>query len=590
MKKVAFVFILAVFVPSLALAWLALRSLSDQKIIFERQQTLLYQGACSSVVKDILDFVSERQNEFGRHVEASLAARAAHEVAANFDETILQLWPMAEVGFAVSLQGNILSPPLLARPQTKRFRLENDLFLSNQESVEVYWNSPKGMIPLSKPSDTSVDREADDAKDASKSPSGKGAEKLRKISPQKDGNPEDKAVSKVTASEAEFRQLISDGTQGVIGRFLQNRLKLLFWYRSPRTPDTVFGAQVKLPALIEGLRGVVKVDRSLENDICVAILEDTGKPVARSLGAFTTDWKRPFVSLEIGEVLPHWEVAAYLLNPDQLSRTEKTLALLLGLFVALLVSAIGVGGWLIFADLGRQLTLARQKTDFVSNVSHELKTPLTSIRMFSELLAENRVTDEAKRQMYLSIITTEVARLTRLINNVLDFARIERGEKRYQFEPCDVIRIVRDTVESYRPQLESGGFQLNCALPAAPAVANGDRDALAQVVLNLLSNAEKYSGDQKEIAVTASVIQQADASIEVKVLDRGMGVPRGCEEKIFEQFFRAHDSLSSGIQGSGLGLTLARETARAHGGEVTFQPREGGGSCFTLRLPLTIAP
>ena len=142
--------------------------------------------------------------------------------------------------------------------------------------------------------------------------------------------------------------------------------------------------------------------------------------------------------------------------------------LTLGLLIAVLVLAIGVGGWLIVTDLNRHLLLARQKTDFVSNVSHELKTPLTSIRMFSELLAEGRVLDKDKQRSYLNIITAETARLTRLINNVLDFSRIERGEKKYTFAKCDLAGVVQETVESYRPHLEANGFRLVCDLPESP--------------------------------------------------------------------------------------------------------------------------
>jgi signal transduction histidine kinase len=106
----------------------------------------------------------------------------------------------------------------------------------------------------------------------------------------------------------------------------------------------------------------------------------------------------------------------------------------------------------------------------------------------------------------------------------------------------------------------------------------GDRDALAQVLVNLLSNAEKYSGDKKDVRVELS----AEG---LRVCDRGMGVPRGCERKIFEQFFRAHDSLASGIEGSGLGLTLAQQIVHAHGGSIRYEPREGGGSCFIVQIP-----
>ena len=152
--------------------------------------------------------------------------------------------------------------------------------------------------------------------------------------------------------------------------------------------------------------------------------------------------------------------------------------------------------------------------------------------------------------------------------------------------PSELAAVVRETVESYRPQLEANGFNLEYVVPEVPVWVNGDGDALAQIVVNLLSNAEKYSQDRKEITVELERKNEPLPHAELRVLDHGMGVPPGSEEKIFEQFYRAHDSLSSGIQGSGLGLTLARQIARAHGGDVTSQRRKpGGGSCFALRLP-----
>jgi signal transduction histidine kinase len=396
---------------------------------------------------------------------------------------------------------------------------------------------------------------------------------------QQDANPE--GYSKVAAAEAEFRQLVGDSTEGRIARFLQDKLHLLLWYRSPRDPQLVFGAQLDLPALKQSLKTIVQVDPLLDRDICVAVLDDRTQPVAVSHADFRGNWRRPFVATEIGEALPHWEASVYLLDPKRFQQSARTLRLTIGSLIALLVAAIAFGGWIVVQDLRRQLTLARQKTDFVSNVSHELKTPLTSIRMFSELLADGRVTEPARQKQFLQIIGAEAARLTRLINNVLDFARIDRGEKKYNMARCDLAAVIRDTLDAYRPHLESNGFQLEMKLPADPVFVYGDCDALSQVVLNLVSNAEKYSGALKDIRVE---MEHGDRT-RVRIMDRGVGVPAGCEERIFEQFYRAHDSLASGIQGSGLGLTLARQIARAHGGDVTYEARSGGGSCFTLTLP-----
>jgi signal transduction histidine kinase len=597
MKKVALVFVLAVFVPSLVLAWLAVRSVRDQQFLLERQQWLLYQGIADAVAMEASGIIAEHQREFARQVEALLVDSKPIDLAGAFDERLRKNWPLADVGFTVSLNGQVYSPNLFdPRTEAHRFRLENDKFLSCRETVEVYWNSPKGTINLSQLDEK--DAEAAQAPVANAASPVNSANKFtketkqtRNVAPQQKIPADLENVSKVAPAEAEFCKLIGDSTEGTLARFLQDKLNVMFWYRSPRDPQLVFGALILLPRLVEELRDIVKVKpESLGGEICVALLDDGARPVAVSHPNSQARWKRPFVATEIGEVLPHWEVAVYLLDPARLTRSAQTLQFTLGLLIAVLVLAISVGGWLIVTDLKRQLTLARQKTDFVSNVSHELKTPLTSIRMFSELLAEGRVTDREKQRSYFNIITSEAGRLTRLINNVLDFSRLERGEKKYNFARCDLVGVVRETMESYRPHLEAGGFKLEYHLPESLLCVNGDRDALAQILVNLLSNAEKYSGDRKEVRVEVRLESQPLPHVEVRVLDRGLGVPPGCEEKIFEQFYRAHDSLNSGIQGSGLGLTLARQIARAHGGDVVCEPRDEGGSCFTLRLPVSPNP
>jgi signal transduction histidine kinase len=667
MKKVALVFALAVIAPSLVLAWLAVRSLHDQELVADRQQTLLYQNLADSTALNIAQHLASAQRAFAYRVENLFKAGQSRQLADQFDARIRSVWPLAEVGFAVALDGGVLAPPLLGRAEGRKFRVENDRFLCSSESCEVYWNSPKGPISLA-----TLDAKEAAIRDESSAKPTKGE---RTVLPIKETG--DTLVSKLTAGETNFRQLVGTDTDGSFARFLQDKLHVMFWHRASDNPNLLFGAQVNIPRLTEELREYVKLGDDMKNDLCIALLDDTGKPVALSHPDFNpasrqisfaygnrtkplasphnitvlpfdrngalpsgrvftnglANWKHPFVAAEIGEALPHWELAVYLLDPARAGRSASVFKLTLGLLVALLVLAIAVGSWLIVADLHRQLRLGRQKTDFVSNVSHELKTPLTSIRMFTEMLAEGRVQDDAKRRHFLGIIMAETARLTRLINNVLDFARLERGEKKYQFVAFDLAALVRETVESYRPHLESLGFTLRTNIltgPLEPSAGvrpspgaaspdssetpephdavrlsdasapedgrtpriprnahatlsfHGDRDAIAQVLVNLLSNAEKYSGERKEIEVT---LNASPEGIELSVSDRGPGVPSGCEEKIFDQFYRAHDSLSSGIQGSGLGLTLARQIARAHGGDVTYGPRDGAGSCFVLKLP-----
>ncbi|MBN8245951.1 MAG: HAMP domain-containing histidine kinase [Verrucomicrobia bacterium] len=577
MKKVALLLILAVFVPSLGLAWLAVRSLRDQQIVLERQQYLLLQGVADQLAQGVNEDLTERQAEFAAQVESLRADRDSLQMARQFDAELKTRWPLAEVGFAVTLEGQILNPSPLDGEAPREFYLANSAFLGNRESVEVYWNTPKGTVSLS----------AAPRQDPAPPAFSKQNALKRAVVPQQaaGGGGEGDSSSRVLVSEAEFRQLVGDSSDGTLARFVDNRLRLMFWHRSPAVPSLVFGAQVSLTGLVAGLAPRLRLSPELSADAAVALLDDGARPLVVAPEGFRPpSWKRPFAATEIGESLPHWEIAVYLRDPEQAGRTARTLTLTLLLLVGVLVSVIGTGGWLVVTDLRRQLKLARQKSDFVSNVSHELKTPLTSIRMFAELLGEDRVTDPARRREFLGIIGTESARLTRLINQVLDFARIERGERTWSFAPVDLRDVVREAVETCRPPLEAAGVVLRLPPMAEPIRVSGDRDALVQVAVNLLSNVEKYAARGGEV-----VIELGDGApgpgVHLRVLDRGPGVPAGWEERIFEQFVRADDSLTSGIPGSGLGLTLARQMARAHGGDIHCTRRAGGGTCFTLTLP-----
>jgi signal transduction histidine kinase len=601
MKRVALLFVLAVLAPSVLLAVLAARSLRDQFYVVERQQSLLYQGVADSVAKEAQGFLAEELRSFGLEIERLLFRQSPAEFARSLDSNLTTNWPLAEVGFAVTTDGQLLCPTSPTRPAARDFVAEQSRFLCNREAAEVYWNVGKQAFNNQMAFDTQQQGGGNNEYLANSSVA--VAQKVfpsknpqtRNVLPQQwlEGKEQSAAqtqadnYSKINPAEAEFRQLIGDAAEGTLARFVDNQLAVLLWYRSPRATNIIYGAQLSLSHMKRELQNLLdELGPELRADVCVALLDDMARPVALTHPGFRANWKRPFVATEIGEALPHWEVAVYMLDPAKLGQAANATRLTLGLMIAVLLVAMVVGSWLIVSDLNRQMTLARQKTDFVSNVSHELKTPLTSIRMFSELLAEGRVNDQAKQRSYLHIITAEAGRLTRLINNVLDFARLERGEKKYNFNECDLLGLVRETAESYRPHLENLGFTLQSELPTAPVKVRGDCDALAQVVVNLLSNAEKYSNHEKQITIRMAQHESPLPYAEVQVLDCGLGVPRGCEEKIFEKFYRAHDSLASGIQGSGLGLTLARQIARAHGGDVVYQARDGGGSCFALRLPL----
>src|SRR6266849_4428386 len=243
-----------------------------------------------------------------------------------------------------------------------------------------------------------------------------------------------------------------------------------------------------------------------------------------------------------------------------------------------------VGGiWLTYRNVSREMNLARLKSDFVANVSHELRTPLALIRLYAETLELGRLTAKEKYQEYFRIIREESERLTALINNILDFSRIEAGRKEYEFKETNLGELVHSTLESYRFQIQQNGFafeeNISCDIP--PLVV--DREALARSLLNLVNNALKYSKDQKYIGVS---LYRANGRVNLEVRDHGIGIPANEQEKIFEKFYRCGDPLVHNVKGSGLGLALVRHIARAHGGDVLVESTPEKGSKFTIALPL----
>jgi signal transduction histidine kinase len=417
---------------------------------------------------------------------------------------------------------------------------------------------------------------------------------MRNVAPQRLGDENNRpALSQLTITTTDFRALTKDTSEGVVTRFVQDQLEIIFWLRPAQAPGFTFGCLIEADDLRDLWPDVLPSDDDPATDgssrrpqeFVLALLDDKARPVVtQPAGVRGRDWKHPFVSSEVGEALPHWEAALYLQRPEQLRESALVLHRTIIFLIAAALAVIACGGWLVVADARRQLALAQQKTDFVSNVSHELKTPLTSIRMFAELMQNGRGESTAKYPQYLRIIMVEAERLTRLINNVLDFARLERKQKQFDKKPIDLHAVIERTWEGHELHLRESGFTTRWQAAPGPYPVFGDEDALAQILVNLLSNAEKYAGERKEVELH-TYLDSGYACI--SVLDRGVGVPPGDERKIFESFYRAHDSLSSGIQGSGLGLTLAQQLAREHGGDVVYQPRTDGGSNFTLRVPLT---
>jgi signal transduction histidine kinase len=269
------------------------------------------------------------------------------------------------------------------------------------------------------------------------------------------------------------------------------------------------------------------------------------------------------------------------LTAEQLTR--RNFLINLSLWVVMTLSLIAAVA-LMLRTASREMKLSQMKADFVSNVSHELRTPLASIRVLAELLNLGRVNQPDRVREYGAYIESEGRRLTQVINNILDFSRIESGRKLFQFESCDLKEVVDETLEAFTVHLKQNGFTLSYEAPqnALPKVVL-DPDAIALALTNLLDNAIKYSGDVKEVNVS---VAQSDGFVAVAVSDRGIGIAADEHERIFEKFYRIGAGLVHDVKGSGLGLSLVKHIVVAHQGKVTVRSKPGEGSTFTIQLPI----
>ena len=254
-------------------------------------------------------------------------------------------------------------------------------------------------------------------------------------------------------------------------------------------------------------------------------------------------------------------------------------------FLALVV-VLGVtlfGAYLLWRDVRREVLMAEMRSQFVSSVSHELKTPLTAIRMFAETLRLGRAKDTNTQMEYLDTIVNESERLTRLLNNVLDFSKIEQGKRTYHPSPASLPEIVRTAARAMEYPLKQQGFALDVRIDESLPQIHVDRDAIEQAVLNLLSNAMKYSGESRTVGLR---VRREGDSAAIEVIDKGVGIDPKDQTHIFEKFYRVPNRENQSLPGTGLGLSLVAHIAKAHGGSVRVESAPGEGSTFSIILPL----
>ena len=359
----------------------------------------------------------------------------------------------------------------------------------------------------------------------------------------------------------------SDGhIVGLAGMLLDEK-----YFRATLLPRTIERTLAKL--LPESRRDIAVSVRDGRDSLLVGAPAGAAPvTVSRRFGFVFTDWT---MNLHGGAAAAaRWARASLIAN----------------MALALVLAAVLMGG-IAFAlrAADRAMMLSQLKSDFVSNVSHELRTPLASIRVFAEFLRLGRVSTADKVQEYGASIEAESRRLTRLIDNILDFSRIESGRKTYRFEPVDLQAVMVSTAGTFEAALRQHGFELRVQpLAAGAAWVDADADALGQALANLIDNAVKYSAAARQIDVR--LLRGTDGEVGVEVRDRGVGIAPAEHAKIFERFHRVGTGLVHDVKGSGLGLAIVRHIVEAHRGRVALDSEPGVGSAFTIWLPEVTVP
>jgi two-component system, OmpR family, phosphate regulon sensor histidine kinase PhoR len=297
-----------------------------------------------------------------------------------------------------------------------------------------------------------------------------------------------------------------------------------------------------------------------------------GKPLARTA---------PVLGRQFETTLYKWSVNVSMGSGEELAQAVQRRRVLEMVLVGLSSLVVISGLIVVVVAAAQERRLANLKSDFVANVSHELKTPLSLVRMFSELLQSGRVESEEKRRQYLQIIVGESERLGSLIENVLDFAKVERGRQAYHFAEGSLTDVVTRAVDVCRLRAERDAMELSLEVePGLPAVRLDER-ALEIAVINLIDNAMKYAQDGAKVGVS---VRRGAGTLEVRVADQGPGIAAEDRKRIFERFVRGKAAQAKPVRGSGIGLALVKHIAEAHGGKAWVEPNTPRGSVFVLSV------
>ncbi|MBD3225553.1 MAG: sensor histidine kinase, partial [Caldithrix sp.] len=381
-----------------------------------------------------------------------------------------------------------------------------------------------------------------------------------------------------------IKQLVQNKRQGytkiesmTMNKTLPNQFTLLFVADTPPIGKYIVGMVINQQSFIQTVLGP-KIEEFAGQQFDLGIFDDrSGREIFAS-GSFSINkvqikrklWVFPNLYLGIN-------LRGQTISELVQKRFYQSLVFMVFLNIILIAGAI-----FLYRSITKEVQLAQLKTDFVANVSHELRTPLALIRMYAETLSLDRISSKEKQMHYYDIIEKESERLTLLVNNILDFSRMESGKKKYQNNPVDLNQITADVLDIYDYKFKTEHFSVKTSLAQEKLILHGDRDAITEAIINILDNALKYSSSSKQINIATG---RENGFVFVEVQDFGTGISATHQKKIFEKFFRVDSGDVHKTRGSGLGLTLVQYIVEAHNGDIHLNSSPGEGSTFKLRFP-----
>ena len=319
----------------------------------------------------------------------------------------------------------------------------------------------------------------------------------------------------------------------------------------------------------------------LDRDVLVRIVDQSGKPLTGAIVPST----RPVAQLSLLKLNLPFTLQVFLLNEETLAAGQQEQFRSYVVIVLIAVILIVGIAFLAALTLSRQLELRDLRTTAVATVAHELRTPLSSMRMLVDTLREGRVRGNEQVQEYLELISQENERLSRLAEDFLTFSRLERGKQQLKLEPVAPRVIAEQAIAGLRPRLEAPGCTFTYDVPSDLPPVRADRDALTSIISNLLDNALKYTGEAKQIALW---VRPARDAVVFAITDNGIGIDRAHLRRIFKPFQQVDDRLSRQGEGAGLGLAIVLKLVALHHGKLHVDSSVGAGTTFSVRIPVAI--